>query len=93
VYLFQKNNPEQTLYARVIMTSTVISTIDGNTGGEPTVSDAAPIIDLTGIGFTFVPLAPGLGDTLHWLMPEGIILRPRACSSAKFLSKHLRSSN
>jgi hypothetical protein len=58
-------NPEQTLFARVIMTSAVISTIDATGGGEPTVSDSAPLIDLTGIGFTFVPLAPGLGDTMQ----------------------------
>jgi hypothetical protein len=60
------SNPEQTLYARVFMSSAVISTIDVNTASpEPTASDSSPIIDLTGVGFTFVKLDPELADTFQ----------------------------
>ena len=56
-------NPEKTLYARVYMRSAVITTFEANTSPEPTTSDSAPIIDLTGVGFTFVKLDPALADT------------------------------
>ncbi|GLH76288.1 hypothetical protein SSBR45G_11960 [Bradyrhizobium sp. SSBR45G] len=59
-------NPEQTLYARVMMSSAVISTLDVNPAAmEPTVSDSSPIIDLTGVGFTFQKLDPELSDTFQ----------------------------
>lgn len=59
-------NPEQTLYARVMMSSAVISTIEANSAAiEPTVSDSSPIIDLTGVGFTFQKLDPELSDTFQ----------------------------
>ena len=57
-------NPEQALYARVYMSSAVITTYD-TSGGEPTASDSSPIIDLTGVGFTFVPLDPADSDTFQ----------------------------
>jgi hypothetical protein len=60
------SNPEKTLYARVYMSSAVISTYEASaTSPEPTMSDSAPIIDLTGVGFTFVPLDPALADTFQ----------------------------
>ncbi|BAM90277.1 hypothetical protein S58_42920 [Bradyrhizobium oligotrophicum S58] len=59
-------SPEQTLYARVMMSSAVISTIEATPGAiEPTVSDSSPIIDLTGVGFTFQKLDPELSDTFQ----------------------------
>jgi hypothetical protein len=57
-------NPEQALYARVYMSSAVITTYD-TSSGEPTASDSSPIIDLTGVGFTFVPLDPADSDTFQ----------------------------
>jgi len=58
-------HPDQTLYARVYMSSAVISTFEVNSSPEPTTSDSAPIIDLTGVGFTFQPLDPALADTFQ----------------------------
>ena len=64
-------NPERTLYARVYMTSAVISTFEANTSPEPTVSDSSPIIDLTGVGFTFDKLDPALADTFQGMSGGG----------------------
>ena len=64
-------NPERTLYARVYMASAVISTFEANTSPEPTVSDSSPIIDLTGVGFTFDKLDPALADTFQGMSGGG----------------------
>ncbi|MBW8739361.1 MAG: DUF4157 domain-containing protein [Streptomyces turgidiscabies] len=59
-------NPEKTLYARVYMTSAVITTYEVNSASvEPTTSDSSPIIDLAGVAFTFNKLDPALGDTFQ----------------------------
>jgi hypothetical protein len=66
------SNPEQTLYARVMMSSAVITTFDVNTvSPEPTSSDSSPIIDLTGVGFTFQQLDPELSDTFQQVSAGG----------------------
>jgi len=74
-------NPEQTLYARVLMSSAVITTFEATGSPEPTTSDSAPIIELYGIFFTFVKLDPALADTfggasaggLHFTMVRRLI--------------------
>ena len=65
-------NPEKTLYARVYMTSSVITTYEASgTLSEPTTSDSSPIIDLTGVGFTFDKLDPALADTFQGISGGG----------------------
>ena len=59
-------NPAKTLYARVYMTSAVITSHEVNSASaEPTTSDSSPIIDLTGVLFTFNKLDPALADTFQ----------------------------
>jgi hypothetical protein len=64
-------DPEKTLYARVYMSSAVITTFEANESPEPTMSDSSPIIDLTGVGFTFVKLDPDLADTFQGVSGGG----------------------
>ncbi len=64
-------DPGKTLYARVYMSSAVIHTFEANQLPEPTMSDSSPIIDLTGVGFTFVKLDPDLADTFQGLSGGG----------------------
>lgn len=71
-------NPEQTLYARVFMSSSVISTRDvNNPSPEPVMNNSSPIIDLTGVGFTFDPLDPALSDTYQGFSGGGTHITTR----------------
>jgi hypothetical protein len=62
--------PESTLYARVYMSSAVITTYDFSSI-EPSTTDSSPMIDLTGVGFTFAKLDPSLADTQQYVTGGG----------------------
>jgi len=73
-------NPEKTLYTRVYMSSAAISTWDTNVASpEPATSDSSPMIDLTGVGFTFTQLNPGLADTSRGSAAAGTTSSRGAC--------------
>jgi len=57
-------DPYRTIYAWIHLDSSVISTLGLDPWGQPTLSDSAPLFDLSGIEYQPMPMDPALVDLL-----------------------------